>query len=151
LAGAAVVLFAGVLLVPEYARLAKARYELARQQATNADLEALIRGNDRLIAALPGDPVLAKRLAMRQFGLWPKDEVVVLDERGPRQTNPGLVVSDPHPRPVPPTGWLMNAAQRASNPPTRRGLLLLAVAAIAAAIFLFPAKEDRLSRRTSAS
>ncbi|MGB2823324.1 MAG: hypothetical protein WBF17_20245, partial [Phycisphaerae bacterium] len=71
LAGAALAIFAAATLLPEYARVLHADYALARQEAVNADLKALIEANDRLIAALPDNPVLAKRLAMNQFGLWP--------------------------------------------------------------------------------
>ena len=143
LAGVSVALFAVVLLLPDYARLQRARYELARQEAANADLAALLRANERLIANLPDDPVLTKRLAMNQLGLWPENEVVLLHDGRPRRMPPGLVLTDAHPRPKPPGGWLMHAARRMTNPPTRRGLLLLAAAAMLAALFLFPAKEAK--------
>jgi hypothetical protein len=143
LAGASMALFAGVLLVPDYARLQHALYEQGRQEASVADLQTLVQANDRLIANLPDDPVLVKRLAMNQYGLFPKDEQVVLDERTQRPPPPGMIVTEPHPRPAMPTGWFLEAAERISNPPTRRGLLLLAAAAMFAAIFLFPAREDR--------
>jgi len=109
LAGAGVALFATVLLLPEYSRLRRAQHELARQQAVNADLADLIAVNHRLIAALPDSRVLTTRLAMRQLGLWPENELVV---------------------------------------PTRRGLLLLAMASIAVAILLLPAREDRRKKPT---
>jgi hypothetical protein len=143
LAGASIALFAGVLMVPDYARLQHAQYEQARQEASVADLQTLVQANDRLIANLPDDPVLVKRLAMNQYGLFPKDEQVVLDERSQRPPPPGMVVVDPRPRPAAPTGWFQETAERISNPPTRRGLLLLAAAAMFAAICLFPARETR--------
>ena len=135
-----------VLLLPEYARLARARYELARQKAANADLEALIAANEHLIAGLPQDPVLTKRLAMCQLGLWPENEAVVLDTRRPRHMPPGLVCPTPQPRPEPPNGWLMRAAARVSRPATRRGLLLLAAAALVTALALFAPPEAAAGR-----
>jgi hypothetical protein len=143
LAGASVGLFAGVLLLPDYARLQRALYEQARQEASVADMQTLVQANDRLIANLPDDPVLIKRLAINQYGLFPKDEQVVLDSRTKRAPPPGIVVTEPHPRPAVPVGWFLDAAERVSNPPTKRGLMLLAAAAMFAAIFLFPAREDR--------
>jgi hypothetical protein len=143
LSGASIALFAGVLLIPDYARLQRAVYEQGRQEASVADLQTLVQANDRLINNLPDDPVLIKRLAMNQYGLFPKDEQVVLDDRSQRPPPPGMIVTEPHPRPAVPTGWFLEAAERISNPPTKRGLLLLSLAAMFAAIFLFPAREDR--------
>jgi len=138
LAGLAMGTFAAVLLLPEYARLQQAHYQLARQKATIADLQSLIEGNGRLIAALPDNVVLTKRLAMNELGLWPEDEVVVINDRGPRLQSPAMVATTPEPRPEPPAGWIMDAANRVANPPTKRGLLLLAVIGLVAAVILFP-------------
>ena len=147
LAGAALAIFATAVLVPEYARVLEAQYELARQEATNADLKALIESNDRLIAALPENPVLTKRLAMNQFGLLPENEIVLVDDRAPRRLPPGTALTKPHPRPEPPNKQLMGIVQRLTRPRTRRGLLLLAAAAMLAALFLFPAREGHSPRR----
>jgi hypothetical protein len=141
MAGAALAIFAIAVLVPEYARVLQARHELARQEAVNADLKALIEANDRLIAALPENPVLAKRLAMNQFGLLPENEYVVVDARAPRHPPPGTALTKPHPRPEPPNEQLLGITRRLTRPRTRRGLLLLAAAAMLAALFLFPARE----------
>jgi len=143
LAGMAMAVFGAVLLLPEYARLRQAEYQLARQKATIADLESLITGNDRLIAALPDNAVLTKRLAMNELGLWPEDEVVVISDRGPRRQSPAVVVTKAAPRPEPPVGWIMDAAKRVANPPTRRGLLLLAVIGLVAAMILFPGAGEQ--------
>jgi hypothetical protein len=56
---------------------------------------------------------------------------------------PGAVRLARHPRPRPPRGWMVRAAARAADPATRRGLLLLAGAALAAALFLFAPRERR--------
>ena len=147
LAGAGVALFATVLLLPEYSRLRRAQHELARQQAVNADLADLIAVNHRLIAALPDSRVLTTRLAMRQLGLWPENELVVPTSASVRRVS-GLVATTPHRRPEAPSDWIMQAADRVSKPPTRRGLLLLAMASIAVAILLLPAREDRRKKPT---
>ena len=143
LAGAALAIFAAATLLPEYARVLHADYELARQEAVNADLKALIEANDRLIAALPDNPVLAKRLAMNQFGLWPENEVVMVSDDGIRPAPPGTALTKPHPRPDPPDERLLAVVRRLTRPRTRRGLLLLAAAAMLAALFLFPASDRK--------
>jgi len=140
LAGAALAIFAATMLLPDYARMVHARNELARQQAANADLEGLIQANDRLIAALPESPVLTKRLAMNQFGLLPEDEMVLLSAGDP-PAPPGSALTSRHPRPPRPSGPLLDIARRLEKPRTRRGLLLLAAAAMLAALFLFPARD----------
>jgi len=140
-AGLAMAIFGCVLLLPECARLAKARYHLARQQAINAELAELVRANERLIANLPDDPVLTKRLAMNQLGLWPEDEVVVPAVQRMQRPPPAVVLIRRRVRPQPPSGWLLDAARRVSKPGTKRGLLLLAALALFAAIWVFPARD----------
>lgn len=143
LVGVAMVVFGAVVLLPEYAREQQAQYQLARQKATNADVQSLIAGNERLIQAVPENAVLAKRLAMNELGLWPEDEVVVLNPQGPRVQSPASVVTNTAPRPAVPAGWVMDAARRVAKPPTRRGLLLLAVVGLVAAVVLFPGGERK--------
>lgn len=147
LVGVAMVVFGAVLLLPEYARLQHANHQLARQKATIADLESLIAGNDRLIQALPENAVLTKRLAMNELGLWPEDEVVVLNAEGPRAQSPASVITNTAPRPAVPVGWVMDAARRVAKPPTRRGLLLLAVVGLIAAVVLFPGGDRKRKPR----
>ncbi len=139
----AMVVFGAVLLLPEYARLQHAKHQLARQKATIADLKSLIAGNGRLIQALPENAVLTKRLAMNELGLWPEDEVVVLNGQGPRRQSPASVVTKAAPRPAVPVGWIMDAAKRVSKPPTRRGLLLLTVLGVIGAVILFPGGDRK--------
>lgn len=143
LAGTAMAVFGAVLLLPEYARLQHAQYQLARHKAADADFRSHLEGKDRLIAALPENAVLTKRLAMNELGLWPEDEVVVINDRGPRLQSPAMVITKPAPRPAPPAGWVMGAATRVANPPTRRGLLLLAVVGLIAAVILFPGAGEK--------
>jgi len=151
LSGAALGLFATTVLLPEYARMVRAEYELARQQAANADLQALIQANQRLIGALPDNAVLTKRLAMSQFGLLPADEVVMVANYAAGPRPPVMALTTPHQRPQRPDARLMGLAQRLSKPRTRRGLLLLAAAAVLAALFLFPAREPERARHPHAA
>jgi len=136
LAGASLALLAGTLLLPEYERARLADWQRARQQAVNDHLQAQIAANERLLAALPEDPVLAKRMAMNQLGLWPEREVVVLDGQRPREVPGQARVDAPAPVP-PPHDRLMDAAARLRRPHVRTAMLLLAAAAMTAAFLLF--------------
>jgi hypothetical protein len=138
LAAAALCLFGAVLLLPEYARLQKTQYQLACQQAGTDQLRALSKGYELAIAEVPQDAVLTKRLAMNELGYWPEDEVVVLSDRGPCRQSPATVVAPDIPAPPPPAGWVMTAAAKVENPPTKRGLILLSVLGLVAAVLLFP-------------
>lgn len=141
LAGAAMALLAAVVLLPPWAGLAGARYDLARLQAEVADAEAQIAANERLIAALPHDEVLAKRLAMNQNLYWPRHEIVVVDPDAAPADPPDVVCPPRQARPPMPAGLLIRAAGRLRNTAKRRGMLILAAAALAAAMFLFPPAE----------
>ena len=142
LTGLGLATLAAVALLPPYARLAGSEYELAKLRAALADAEALAATNQRLIDALPKDEVLTKRLIMRQSGKLPKDEVVVFDPAAPPPPSPGAVPPERQNQPDPPSAWLLAVAGRLENATTRRGLFVLAVGAIAAAMLLFapPAK-----------
>ncbi|MDY6914306.1 MAG: hypothetical protein SVT52_07620 [Planctomycetota bacterium] len=139
LTGLGLATLAAVALLPPYARLAGSEYELAKLRAALADAEALAAANQRLIDALPEDEVLTKRLMMRQGDKLPKDEVVVFDPAAPSPPSPGAVPPARRSRPDPPSAWLLAVADRLENTATRRGLFMLAVGAIAAAMILFAA------------
>ena len=139
-AGMSMVILAAIVLLPAYASATRTRYRLACDRARIADTKKLIAARERQIAALPGDPVLTKRLAMRQLGLFPSDEIVVFDlDDGQEESD--MIHVPPHPRPSPPSGRLIRTAAKLQSPPMRRGLLLLAGAAIATAMFLFGPPE----------
>jgi len=144
----ALTIIAGVVLIPPYARLAGAQYELECLRAGIADAEGLVAANDRLIAALPHDEVLTMRLAMSQEPLAPSKEVVVRTPSAPPASPPDVIRPDRHPRPPPPAGWIFSANMKLKRTNTRRGLLLLAGAALVLALFLFaPPEKYRRQKR----
>lgn len=145
LAGLALGLVSVVVLLPAYARMAYARYERDCEKAAVAELTATAAANERLLAALPNNPVLTKRLALSQGRLVPDNEVIVAS---PSATGapPDVVTPVRLPRPSPPNGVLLAAAAKLQNPPTRRGLLLLAAGTLLVAVFLF-APPDRDERK----
>ena len=133
-------LFGAMVLVPPYADLKQTEYRRAGLAAENADATARIASNERRLAAAESDPVLTKRLAMQQLGLYPRDEAVVVDPGAP-VSSPQLVSIPRHPKPDAPPAWLPAAAAKLRRPGTRRGLALLAAGALAATMFLFPSRS----------
>ena len=145
LAGTALVLVTAVVLLPAHERLAWAEYERDCLAAKNADDAALILANERLIAAAPDDPVLTKRLAMRQFGVLPRGEAIIPVDASPAPFGRRLTAVAPHPRPPKPAGWMIYSAARVRDPVTRTILLLLAVVLFLAAVIL----SDRPQKKRS--
>jgi len=139
-------ILAGAVLLPDYARLAAARYERNCQAANVADLQAIIDAQDRLIRALAEDHVLNQRLATNHLGLLPANEMVVIDEDLPSSLPPGVVVPHAAPRPEPPSAWLGCVADRLARPNKRRGVLLLAIGCLIAAMFLFGSSRTSLGK-----
>lgn len=148
LAGLAMATAAVLVLLPAYARMRLAIYERDCDRVTVAELQATAAANARLIADLPTNPVLTKRLAMSQGDLLPDNEVIVFKGSSPSpRPPPDVIIPIRYGRPAPPDGWMIRAAAKVQHPPTRRGLLLLATGALLVALFLFapPEKYDRRS------
>lgn len=143
LAGAGLTLLAAVILLPAYAETARMQYQRDCLRAVNADMEALREARERFCKALEAgtDPVLTERLAAMQLAYRPADRLT--DGDGDREARfaADLVNVPPRPRPAAPSGLLHALAARAAKGGTRRGLLLLALAAIGAAMFLFPVPD----------
>ena len=150
LGGAALAIQAAIVLLPEYADLRQDRYVLTCEAAAAADMETLADAQDRLIAKLPTDPVLTRRIGMIQGDLWPDNAVVGVEPDRGAPPPPYALRPPPHPRPNPPAGWLMRASRRLSNPPTRRGLWLVSAGLMLAAVFLFAPQRAYRRRRKKA-
>jgi len=139
-------ILAGAVLLPDCARLVRARYERDRQATNVADLQAIIEAQDRLIRALAEDRVLTQRLATNHLGLLPANEMVVIDEGLPSTLPPGVVVPQPARRPTPPSAWLGYVADQLAMPNKRRGVLLLVIGCMIAAMFLFGSSGPSLRK-----
>ncbi len=151
LAGAAMGILACVVLVPAYADMAERQYQLERSRADLAEMKSRTAYNDRLIADLPQDPVLIRRLAMSRLNHQPINAVVVAGASAPSGVSL-FATSPPHPHSATPSRWLMLAATRLRVPGLRRGLSVLAVAAMLAAMLLFcpPEKYHKPPRQSQA-
>jgi len=143
LSAAALAIFAAIVLIPAWSRHEQARYERDLLAARREDARSAIETYDRLIEAAPGDQVLTKRLARHELGLYPRDEVVVIDPGAAPAPPPGAISYPKAPRPDPPPAWLVGLGNRLSKAPLRRGLLLMAAAAMLAALFLFTSASRR--------
>lgn len=150
-AAPAVLMVAAIVLLPPYARLARAQYDLSCARADLIDAETQVAANQRLIAALPVDEVLTKRLAVSQLPCRPANEIVVA---GPGDgididiTKPPDLVRPPRSRrPSPPPVWMATVSTKLSNPPTRRGLLLLALGAIITAVYMFAPQRTAVNKQ----
>lgn len=142
-AGPAMLIVAGLVLLPAYKHHAQTQYGLACLQNKLDEAKQFIDGNKRLIRDLPNDEVLNIRLIMSQSSLTPINETVVYDPdmatRPPTMVNPAKL-----PAPPPPQGKLITLANRLENPNTKRGMVLVAVGAMLAALFLFsPSKPQQ--------
>jgi hypothetical protein len=150
MAGPAMAILAGVVLLRPYASMLQAEHDEACAKATTADAEAQVRANERLITTLPTDQVLTKRLAESQMPVTPQHEIIIpsiAPFAGLKRTVPDLVVVDPSPRPAPPPKWVMTAAGKMENPSTRRSLLLLALGGLITAVYLFTPPQWPSRRR----
>ncbi|MCE5328341.1 MAG: hypothetical protein LLG01_18220 [Planctomycetaceae bacterium] len=131
----AMTVFGSAVLLPHIVNQQHNQYLLESKQAQVADWEVLVAANDKLIAHLPVDEVLTKRLAENQLAVIPDGEEVMPPVGAANP--PDLLHPQPHKRPSPPPAWLLRLSRRLSNPPTRRGLVVLSLGTIITAYFLF--------------
>ncbi len=148
LVGLSAVILGLVILLPVRGCLVEAEYELATLRADVADAEARIAVNERLIEALREDDVIISRVARSQFDLLPEfispTEAVIAgaDGRGSVHSAGPLLSVPRSPRPIEPARWLLAMGERFERPPVRRGLLLLAAAAMLGGMFRFPPRVE---------
>ncbi len=143
LAGASLATLAAVVLLPAWVRLTEAECERELLAARMADEQAIIAANERLLEALPEDVVLTRRLVMSDLNALPYHQQVFA-RPGERTGPQPMVTIDPAPRPDPPEGWAMSAGRKLIRPSFRRGVFLLSVAGLTAAMIMFtPVKLRR--------
>ncbi len=140
LAGVALAILAGVLLIPLLYDRELVNYNAACVSAENDVLEVLIRQRQRTIDALNGDdpdPVLIGNLAMSQSHMVPANAPIIY---GSLPTEPISIYMTEPPQckpPDKPSQWLTNTAVKLRRDGIRRGLLVLAMGTLIAAMFLF--------------
>lgn len=137
LAGTALALFAGVVLLPSYARNLKLRHRLQCEQIRIKNAREVLDAMDELITAVEKDEILLSRICSSQIGLFPENEIVVI-ETGNDSVNPATLNVEPENYPPPPAGWIIEYGRHMSDPARRRGLLVMATAIILASLLIFP-------------
>lgn len=144
LAGPAILILAGLVLLPAYARWQHAEYEKECLATACRESAAMIAAQERLIEDLPENEVLTKRLSLAQGELCLENEHVSSTIDRPLRPPPDVIPTIRYPRPAPPNDVLMRASVRLANPGTRRGLLLLAGGCLLTAMFLFAPPDRRM-------
>lgn len=149
LAGMAIL--AAVVYLPDWAKCLQLEYQRDCERAYLADTEALLDAYRRKIRTVETDAQLTRRLAQGMQGTGapglPIDRAMGL---GADFLAPGEISVIEAPLPKKPNTWLMDAARKVEDPPTRRGLLLLFAGAITAAVYLFdPGGRRKRKPRTA--
>ncbi len=141
LAGPALAIIAGIVLLPAYKSMKTTQYERDCRRSANAQYKEYLDAVNRQIAEAPEDEQFTLRLRMEQGRLMPPGEVAIEVPNDPGEHPPGTIYAAPSTKPAPPSGLLLTMADRVADPATRRGLLLLAAVAMLAALFLFAPPE----------
>lgn len=135
LAGAALSVFAAMVLLPAWASCLRVKYERDCLRAAVTDAEAEAQARLRQQRAAQIDPQYNKRIALAD-GMVPVNCLRMPPPEAPDEPV-GAITVTPSPRPSPPPDLLLRAAARAEHPPTRRGLAVLVAGAIVTAMYLF--------------
>lgn len=146
LVGLAMLIIAGVVWLPNIARLRQLEHQRACQELRIKEAEATIAAMQRLISEVPTNEVLTKRLAWSKLGLLPSNEAWPLHTNVPPPPTPGSLSPIRYPDPPAPNANIDQWAQKVQSPAYRRGLLVLAGSMIVAAMLLFPAPVRRRAK-----
>lgn len=146
----ALLITAGVVLLPAFARIRQLEHQNACQEVRLREARATIAAMDRFLAQAPTDEVLTKRLAWSKLGLLPVNESWPLHTAVPPPPPPGTLSPIRYPDPPAPDAPVDRWAKKVQSPVYRRGLLVLAASMIVAAILLFPASRSRTPAVTAA-
>jgi len=140
LGGFGLAILAGVVMLPAYGRLVRARYQRDCLKAQNARMQTRADAGAMIIAA-ENDQMLIRRLAASRLRLQPANEIVIRDPQNPPAGN--LIEPVDYPRPPRPGGWVIRVADRLEKRSARRGLFVVAVGLMTAAMFMFLPPQRR--------
>jgi len=142
LSGIAIVIFAGVFLLPMHARNIELQYRLKCEQINIENARETINALDEFTRAAGDNEILLSRLGTSRIGLYPANEIIVLDTHEGSENPVSLQVSPPD-YPPPPSGWITRYGKTVSRPATRRGLLVMAACLVIAAMLIFPPADHK--------
>ncbi|MCD4824778.1 MAG: hypothetical protein K8S55_09225 [Phycisphaerae bacterium] len=137
LTGAALAILAGVVLLPAYARLQRVEHQRDCSHLRIREAEDTVAAQDRFKNRMVNDEVITRRLAWSKLGMYPCNEVVVLDPADAQKPPPGTLSQIRHENPAPPATWVQAAATKVTAPAYRRGLLVMAACMLVAALLMF--------------
>ncbi len=144
LMGMAMLILAGVLLLPAYARLQRFRHQRNCERLRLKEARATVRAKDRLIEKAPTDEVLTKRLAWSKLGMVPYNEVRAISPSShPSALVPGALSKIRYDDPPLPNSRLDILAAKLQRPGHRRGLLVLAASMTIAAMLIFAPRQGQ--------
>lgn len=149
LAGVALAILAGVLLIPLADDNENTSYQVACASTENKALEELIRKRQYIIDALDcedPDPVLVARLAMSQSNMVPVNALVMDSSTPPESLSPCLVEPPKCTPPAQSPQWLTYTAVKLRRGGIKRGIIVLAMGTLIAAMFLFHPAGIELKR-----
>ncbi len=137
LAGLAMAILAAVVLLPDYARLRRLQHQRRWQELRVQEARASVAGMDRLLADLPTDEVLTKRLAWSKLGMMPSNEAWPIETRLSAPPAPGTLSPVRYPEPPAPNRLWNSLARQLQRPAYHHSLLLLAGGMLISAFLLF--------------
>jgi len=148
LTGAAMAILAGVVLLPVYTHNMDLEHRLlCKKMKMHGDRDT-IAAMDRLIEEMKENEILISRLGRSRIGLFPNNEVVVLDSSTRGEIDPTRLKIEPTAFPDPPNNLAIELGRRLESPPMRRGLLVMAAAMMVSSMLIFPSPGTSRSSRT---
>lgn len=129
LVGLAEAIIAAVVLMPAWANVVRAEYDLVVKRAEIEHSRKIVAAGARLNNAIPFDRVVNERLVK---GTVRQD----------------LIHTPPVEYPPAPGGWMLEFADKLAQRKTRRGLFFVACVAMAGAMFLFAPPLIKLTSRS---
>jgi hypothetical protein len=130
-------ILAAVVLLPPYVRVLNSEYQLGCERALNADYQDRKAAGELFIEDIRSLDIVAIRTL--------ESSVLGSDSLSTSRQNPSVIQRTsihamdlpPNPRPEPVPAWLTRLSTRVTQPNVRRGLFVLAAAAILAGVVLF--------------
>ncbi len=133
----ALIILAGVVLLPSLAQLQQTEYRRDCDGKRVQEAVATVAAMDRLLAAAPSDEVLTKRLAWSRLGVLPSNEQISVKRPIIGSPAPGTLSTIRFENPPPPDPWINRLAMKVQIPAYRRGLIVMAGCLALAAMLLF--------------
>ena len=134
--GMALVLLAGLVLLPAWADMKKTELELQRNTVRLREAKETVQALDRMARDVQNDEILTQRLAGTRLGLYSPDEVIVRDPAKPVD-NPEILSEIRYPMPTQQEDFWLQAGAKLEKSGRRHSFMLLSIAMLISAFILF--------------